>query len=739
MSFGRSAARVSGRAVLTMLVASVTGWASPLRAQEPVTVERIFESDDFRITGIAMDWMPNDGGFLTIERAETGRGSDLWVEGIRTGTRTRLVEGTALASTDTASLPVVASVEWSPDGSRMLLFTDAQQVWREATRGTYLVYEPGTGRVTPVSSRPGNQMFAKFSPDGGRVGFVRENDLYVTDLATGVETRLTTDGSEVIINGTTDWVYEEELGLRDAWRWSPDGKRIAFWRFDQSPIETFYMLDETSLYSEPIPLRYPKAGTDNSRVKVGVIDLERGGTTWLDTGDDPEAYLARMDFAASPTELVIQRLNRVQNRIDVLLADATTGASRTLLSETAPSWIELGGEITWVDQGRQFLWLSERDGYNHLYLYDRGGALVRQLTEGRWEVSALEGVDADEDWAYFTAANPTPMERQLFRVNVHNSRVQRISTEPGTHVINLAPDGSAYLDVFSRNGLPPVYRLHSGDGRLIRILEDNARVGDNLAAAGAVAPAFFSFITSDGVRLNGWMIRPPGFQPTENYPVLLYTYGGPGSQTVTDAWQGTRYLWHQSLAAQGYIVASVDNRGTGGRGRDFKNLVYRDLGRWEAHDQIEAARYFASLPYVDASRIGIWGWSYGGYLTALTLMQGGDLFRAGISVAPVTDWRLYDTIYTERYMLTPAANPEGYERSAPLTHAAGLESDFLLVHGTGDDNVHFQNSSLLASRLQAEKKQFDFMLYPNQTHSISSGTGPIHLFTLLSDWLREHL
>ena len=723
----------------TLLVSALIVVSSPLVAQEAITVERIFGSDDFRTRAVAFQWLPEGDRFLTIDAAEGGGGTDLWLEAIRTGERTRLVEGTALASSDTAGPPAVASVAWSPDGTRMLLFTDAQRVWRQATRGTYLVHEPETGRTIPISSARGSQMFAKFSPDGGRVGFVRDNDLYVTDLATGAERRLTSDGSDVIINGTTDWVYEEELDLRDAWRWSPDGRRIAFWRFDQSPVETFYMIDETAVYSRPIPLRYPKAGTANSRVRIGVIDLETGTTTWIDTGDDPEAYLARMDFAASPTELVIQRLNREQNRVDLLLADVTTGTTRTLITEAAPSWVEIHDDFTWIRDGRQFLWTSERDGFRHIYLYDRSGELVRQVTQGSWEVTSIEALDDDEDWVYFTAINPTPAERQLFRARLQDGRLQRISTEPGSHSVDMAPDASVYLDVYSRNGMPPVYRLHASDGRLLRVLEDNARVVDNLAVAGATAPSFFSFITSDGVRLNGWMIRPPDFQPNQEYPVLLYAYGGPGSQTVTDSWQGTRYLWHQALAAEGYIVASIDNRGTGGRGRDFKNLVYRNLGHWEATDQIEAARYLAGLPYVDDSRIGIWGWSYGGYLTALTLMKGGDLFRAGIAVAPVTDWRLYDTIYTERYMLTPAANPDGYRQSAPLTHAGSLESDFLLVHGSGDDNVHFQNSVLLADRLQAARKQFDFMLYPNQTHSISSGNGPIHLYTMLTEWVKEHL
>src|SRR5690606_14238959 len=306
--------------------------------------------------------------------------------------------------------------------------------------------------------------------------------------------------------------------------------------------ETFYMIDDSDVYSEPIPLRYPKAGSANSRVRIGVIDLESGETTWIDTGSDPEAYLARMDFAASPTELVIQRLNRDQNRVDVLLADVTTGRTRTLLTEEAPSWVDIHDDLTWIRDGRQFLWTSEREGFRHIYLYDRSGEVVRQVTSGSWEVTEIEGIDEDENWVYFTAINPTPTERQLFRARLSDGRLQRISTEPGTHNIEMAPDASAYLDVFSRNGVPPVYRLHGHDGRLIRVLEDNAHVANNLAAAGAPAPSFFSFITSDGVRLNGWMIRPPDFEPTRQYPVLLYTYGGPGSQTVTDAWQGTRYL-----------------------------------------------------------------------------------------------------------------------------------------------------------------------------------------------------
>ena len=720
-------------------VLSIAGLAAPAAGQNPITVDRIFAGDEFRTRGLSVQWAPGGSQLVVIEPAGAGVGvgSDVWLEDLADGTRVRLVEGQALASSDTGQAPAISSLQWSPDRTRLLLLTDAQRVWRQATRGSYLVHEPESGRTLPVSAA-GPQMFARFSPDASRVGFVRENDLWITDTVTGEERRLTGDGSEVVVNGTSDWVYEEELGLRDAWRWSPDGRRIAFWRFDQAPVETFYMVDETDVYSRPIPLRYPKAGTANSLVRIGVIDLETDRTIWIDTGDE-DGYLARMDFAGAATEVAIQRLNRAQNRLDLLIADVTTGESRIILTETAPSWVEVTDDLRWIGDGEQFLWTSERDGFRHIYLYGRDGELVRQITQGAWEVLEIEGVDANEEWVYFTAINPTPSERQLFRARLTDGRLQRLSTEPGSHSVRMSPDASTYIDSYSRGGVPPVHRLHRADGTLLRVLEDNADVAGRLAESGATPPAPFSFITADGVRLNGWMIRPPHFDPAGRYPALIYAYGGPGSQSVTDAWGGTRYLWHQALAAQGYIVVSVDNRGTGGRGRDFKNLVFRDLGRWETHDQIEAARYLATLPYVQRDRIGIWGWSYGGYLAAMALMQGADHFRAGISVAPVTDWRLYDTIYTERYMRTPAENPEGYARSAPLNHVEGLESRFLLVHGTGDDNVHSQNSMLLAQRLQEAGKHFDFMLYPNQTHSISAGTAQLHLFTLLTQWLEEHL
>ncbi|HEX6939341.1 MAG TPA: S9 family peptidase [Longimicrobiales bacterium] len=717
---------------LTLVPAQVTA--------QRITVERIFGSGDFRLEGLApRQWMRDGARFALVERNSRTGATDLWIEDARSGERTRLIDGATLVPPGARDPIAIEAFDFSADESKVLIYTNSQRVWRQNTKGTYYVYDLETRRLTPVSTRPGWQMFAKLSPDGTKVGFVRDNDLFVTDLGTGEETRLTRDGSENIINGTFDWVYEEELGLRDGWRWSPDGERIAFWHLDQSAVRTFYMIDDLGQYSEPVPLRYPKAGETNSIARIGVVSLDDGDIVWMDTGEDTSSYLARMEWAASSDELVIQRLNRHQNRLEVLLADAGTGESRVIMTDTDEKWLDVDDDLTWVDGGERFIWSSERDGYNHLYLFDREGRLVRQLTRGEWDVTGFYGVDEDAGWVYFSAARPNPLERHLFRVPLDGGRIERLTREPGTHDINLSPDFRLFLDTYSRASVPPSVRLQEIDGDAVRVLVDNARVAAELEEAGASAPEFFTFTTPDGVELNGWMIKPPAFDASRRYPVLMYVYGGPGSQTVIDAWGGSRYLWHQALAQRGFIVVSIDNRGTGARGSAFKKVTYLNLGEIESNDQIAAARYLASLPYVDASRIGIWGWSYGGYMTALTMARGGDVFRAGISVAPVTDWRLYDTIYTERFMRTPRENPEGYRKGSPITHVQGLTGRLLLIHGTGDDNVHFQNSVQLVKALQEAGKQFDFMLYPNKTHSISGGNTSLHLFTMMTEWLERNL
>ena len=705
-----------------------------LVAAQQLTVEQVYASNEFRTRGAALDFY-SDGEHVLVYETE-GEVVDLWLEGIRTGERTRLIEGRLLLPGGARTPIEIEGITFSEDRARALIFTNSERVWRLNTLGEYFVYDMETRSLVPVSGG-GKQMFAKLSPDGTKVGFVRDNDLFVKDLRTGAETQLTQDGSEDIINGTTDWVYEEELDLRDAWRWSPDGRTIAYWRFDQSVIEPFYMVDALQLYAEPVPVRYPKAGTENSSVEIRVVDVASGATKTI-TQVDGDSYIPRVDWAASSEELLVQRLNRPQNRLEVMLADVGTGTLETLFTETDSAWVDVDDDLIWFDDGRRFLWSSERDGYNHLYVYGRDGRVQRQITQGEWDVAGVLGVDERGGWVYYTASAPTPMERHLFRVRLDGSRTEQLTKEPGTHSIAMSPNFAYYVDGWSRAGVPPTTRLFSTDGRLARTLAENSNVAQKLERMGLRPPEFFQFETSDGVTLNGYMIKPPDFDAGRRYAALLYVYGGPGSQTVTDAWGGSRYLWHQLLAERGIIVVSVDNRGTGARGRDFKKITYLDLGAYETRDQAEAARFLASLPYIDADRIGIWGWSYGGYMTALSMMNS-DRFAAGVSVAPVSDWRLYDTIYTERFMRTPQENPEGYDRSSPVQKAEQLTGELLLVHGTGDDNVHFQNTIQLADALQAANRQFELMIYPNRTHSISGGNTTVHLFTLITDWLIEKL
>ena len=706
-------------------------------AQGQLTLERIFASSDFRLESYpSVQWM-RDGQRFTYVNDD----GDLVVVQAASGDARVLLPADALRPAGAAEPIEIEDYQWSQDEQKLLVYTNTQRVWRSNTKGQYYVWDVAARTLTPVSSRPGWQQFAKFSPDGTRVGFVRDNDLYVTELASGAETRLTRDGSEAIINGTFDWVYEEELGLQDGWRWSPDGRRIAFWRIDQSAVRTFFMVQETdSLYPNAVSFRYPKAGTPNPSARVGVVDLGSGATTWMDTGTGPDIYLARMEWAGSADAVMVQRLNRHQNRMEVLLHDPATGGGRTLFTETDSAWVDIHDDFAWLDQGRQFLYASERDGYNHLYLYGRDGRLLRQLTRGPWDVVSVAEVDERGGWVYFVAAREHPSQRHVYRVRLNGrGGMELVTPEPGSHSVAVSPGGTFLLDFHSRAGVPTVTRLRRGNGQVVRVLEENARVRDLLPDLRVQPQEFFTLQTSDGTSLNGWMIKPPDFDPTRRYPVLMYVYGGPGSQTVLDSWGGSRFLWHQLLAQRGYIVVSVDNRGTGSRGRDFKKLTYLNLGEHESADQVEAARWLARQPYVDPGRIGIWGWSYGGYMTALTMMREDSPFKAGVSVAPVAHWGLYDTIYTERYMRTPQENPEGYRRSAPTQHAANLRGNLLLIHGTGDDNVHFQNSVRLADALQDAGKQFTFMAYPDRTHSISGGRTTMHLYTLITDWILENL
>ncbi len=679
-------------------------------------------------------WLADGSAFLDL-RPAPGGGNEIVRVSVATGA-TAVVAPAAALSSNGAPL-TVESIVISRDGAKILLFHNSVRVWRQNTRGVYDVLDVASGRVTPLSAAPGLQLFAKFSPDGRRVAFGRANNLFVTDLATHEERALTNDGGDMIINGTSDWVYEEELSIRDAFRWSPDSKRIAFWRFDQSSIPVFPMLEELSEQATMIPLRYPRPGAPNSKVMVGVVNADTRATTWLHTGEGE--YIAAMAWAGADS-LAVQRMPRTQNRIDLLMLSATSGDGRTVLTERDSAWVDVDeGTPRWVANGAMFLWASERSGWRQYYLYDRDGTLVGRVTRDGVDIASLAGVDEKRGYVYAVAAAPTPMQRQLFRYPLKGGAEMRVTTEAGTHRVHLSPDGGAMVDIASSAQLPGAASLVQLTPHGARhVLEANTALRAELSRL-TRAPEFFQLPLPDGSTLNAMRILPPAFDSTRRYPVLMYVYGGPGSQTVLDDFGGDRALWHEMLARKGILVVSVDNHGTGARGAAFRDVVYEHLGIHESDDQIAAAKWLATQQWVDPARIGIWGWSYGGYMTAMSAFRGGSLFRAAMSVAPVTDWRLYDNIYTERYMRTPAENADGYANGAPLKYVSGLTASYLLAYGTGDDNVHPQNSIQLIDKLEAANKQFQLMLYPSRTHSISGGNSRTHLYTLLTNFVDQNL
>ncbi len=698
---------------------------------------------------------------------------------LETDERTRLVDGRRLFADDVGRRIQIEDYAYSADGRRVLIYTDSKRVWRRNTKGFYYVYDLSNESLRPVAAREdGYQMFAKFSPSGDRVAFVRERNLFVVDLATMTETQLTFDGSDgAVINGTFDWVYEEEFGLRDGFRWGPAGRYLAFWKLDESATRTFAMTDLTTRYPEYERFRYPKAGEANAEIKVGVIDLEQAGAeevgpedavTYFDTdtwsaGGDAHEYLPGMgwtppmDAEGQPdpdgqARVWIYRANRDQNQLDLLYGHPATGAVETILQESEDTYIDIeSGKLRFLKDDAHFVWTSENTGYKHINLYRLDGTFVAPITQGNWEVTDFHGIDEEDGVAYFTAAEASSIERHLYRIpvpfnaNKRMRRPERITEAAGWHDVNLSRDRRYYIDTHSTIARPPTVALHGIDGKQITVLEGNAELRDRLAALDLPTPTFTEVpAADDSTMLNAYVIRPSGFDSTRAYPLLMYGYGGPGVQTVTDQWGGARHLWHLYLAeTYDLVIASVDNRGTGGRGKAFQDVPYQRLGPPEAADQIRAAQHFAQQPFIDAGRIGFWGWSYGGYLTLMALLSGDgpQTFAAGLSVAPVTDWRLYDTIYTERYMSTPQKNAEGYEQGTPQNYARRLADDqqLLLVHGDFDDNVHFQNSVQMANALQAANKQFDFMMYPKRNHGLYGGFTRLHLFTLLTDFVEEAL
>ena len=724
---------------------------TPLYGQVPAPLQdqlkRIFDSEDFDSEDFGpAKWLDGGDAYTTVEPSESVEDAhDIVRYDTKTGAREVLVSAKVLRPPDATGPLEIDNYEWSSDRVRLLVFTNTVRVWRRNTRGDYWVLDVASGAlrklggVAPTSSL----MFAKFSPDGTRVAYVVANNLYVETLTTGSVTPLSESGSPTTIFGTSDWVYEEEFGLRDGFRWSPDGKRIAFWNFDAEGIGEFTIINNTDeLYPSLVRIPYPKAGTTNSAVRIGVVSTLGGEMAWMKVPGDPRnTYIARMEWA-DDNHLVLQHLNRLQNTNDVLLSDATTGDVVPLHQDRNDAWVEVVRRMDFTPNGEELVWLSEKDGYRHAFAIARDGGHERLLTRFEHDVIQPLGLDSAGEWFYFIASPKSATERYLFRSSLEgNAPPERLTPQSatGTHAYDLSPNGRWAFHTFSSFDAPPrIDLVQLPDHTVMRTLEDNAAL--QAALDGVLDPpvSMFEIEIEPGVMLDSWMLKPANFDATKKYPLLVYVYGEPAGQTVLNRWFGARSLFHRALANAGFIVASFDNRGTPApKGSAWRKIVYGTVGDLSSKDQAAAVTALVKEhAYIDADRVAIWGWSGGGSNTLNAMFRFPDIFRVGVSVAPVPDQTLYDTIYQERYMGLPQENTEGYRVGSPINFAEGLEGKLLLIHGTGDDNVHYQGTERLVNRLVELGKPFDLMVYPNRSHAIKEGDGTtLHIYNLITRYL----
>jgi dipeptidyl-peptidase-4 len=747
----RISAAVVAYALLTVVLAGQQDarW-SALEQQ----IDRIYAQNEYSLPRFGpARWLADGVSYTTVERANGG--SEIIRYDAATGARSVLISGAQLTPPGAKQPLSIADYVWSDDNTKLLIFTNTQKVWRQNTRGDYWVLslprrssESGGGlKQVGTTHPPSSLMFAKFSPDATRIGYVRANNIYVERLDDGRVTQLTTDGSENIINGTADWVYEEEFGVRDGFRFSPDGKSIVYWQFDQSGVGIFSLINNTdALYPVITKIPYPKAGTTNSAARVGVISADGGPTTWIKTEGDPRnTYLARIGWIDSNT-VSIQQLNRLQNRNDFLTADIKTGAVKRVFRDESPQWVDINEEVPWVDGGRTFLWQSEKDGWNHVYRVPREGGTGQVITKFDGDVTDIAGFDEKGGWMYFRASPDNAGQRYLFRARLDGSGTpERITpaSQPGTHRYDVSPNGKMAFHTYSQFETPTVTEvIELPSHKPVRALTDPSAVIAKVKPLLNPAAEFFRIEIGEGVQLDGYMLKPSTFDATKKYPFITHVYGEPAGQTVNDSWGGSQLLFHRALAEAGYIIISIDNRGTPApRGTAWRKVVYGSVGDLSSKDQAAAVRALtAKHSYLDKDRVGVWGWSGGGTNTLNAMFRFPEVYKVGVSVAPVPDQRLYDTIYQERYMGLPQDNVAGYKIGSAINFAEGLQGKLLVVHGTGDDNVHAQGTERLINRLIELGKPFDSMMYPNRSHSISEGAGTTpHVYKLIARYFYTHL
>lgn len=710
--------------------------SSTLFAQKQISIEDLYLRGTFNQRSVsALNWMKGGGFYTALNENKIVKYN------ISTGNEVEtILDGGSL------STPVnIQNYYFSADEKKLLLMTSRESIYRRSFKADYYVYDISTKQLSKLSQGD-KQSYATFSPDGTKVAFVRDNNLFYVDLSNMREVQVTDDGKwNHIINGSTDWVYEEEFSFAQAFFWSPDSKRIAYYRFDESGVREFNMQtwNKGALYPEDYKFKYPKAGEDNSKVEIFTFELSTARKIKMNVGSEDDIYIPRVMWTKNPQILSIRKLNRLQNKLEIFHADVATGNSTVVLTETNKAFVDIDycDDLTYLDDGKHFIHSSEQDGYKHLYLYSIDGKLIRQITSGNFEVTQFLGLDEKAKTLYYISTEVSPQERHFYSIGLDGKKKVKLSKTNGMHSINISPDFQFYMDYHSNATQPLNVSLYRTKGNaLIKVMENNERLKNTAAEYGLAPKEFFSFKTVDGSLLDGYMMKPSDFDAGRQYPVLVFQYSGPGSQNVNDSWGGgVNFYWHQMLTQRGYIVAVIDTRGTGYRGEQFKKMTYKELGKYELEDHLEGARFLASLDYVDGSRLGIWGWSYGGYMSSLAMTKGAGVYKLGIAVAPVTNWRYYDTIYTERYMQTPQLNASGYDDNSPTTYANKLEGHYFLIHGTGDDNVHFQNAVALQDALIDAGKQFKSFYYPDKNHGIPGARVRVHLYTMMTDFILENL
>jgi len=735
---------------LVLLLGAFSTVAADKTNSPLLTVKRIFDSGEFGGGGFSARWLEDSSGYTTFESSKAASGGrDLVRHDPKTGTKEILVPAADFVPPGQTSPLGIDDHIWSKDKSRLLLFTNSKRVWRTNSRGDYWVLDRSSHELIKLGgdAPASTLMFAKFSPDGRRVAYVRERNIYVEDLQSRRITALTTNTSPDIINGTFDWVYEEEFFLRDGFRWSPDGRFIAYWQLDTEGVREVALVNNTDgLYPKTQLIKYPKTGEMNSSCRVGAVEIASGQTRWMDVPGDPRNhYIFDLDWPEGSKEMFLQQLNRLQNTNRVMLADPVTGAVKTILTDSDAAWVEAHQNLKWINGGKRFVFWSERDGWNHLHLAKRKGGKLKLATRGDYDVTDLVHVDEKDEWLYFMASPDNPTQRYLYRTRFSGRQLERVTPvgQSGTHSYRVSPDGRWAFHTWSTFDQPPVTEFISlPDHKQVRVLAENKRLKEKLAELKQPTTEFFRVPVAEGVEVDAWCIKPPDFDATKKYPLLIYVYGEPAGSTVKDAWGGSSHLWHVMLAQQGYLVMSFDNRGTDTpRGRAWRKSIYRQVGILASQDQAAALKkVMATRPYVDAGRVGIWGWSGGGSMTLNCLLRFPELYHTGISIASVPNMRYYDTIYQERYMGLPADNADGYRNGSPITFASQLKGNLLLIHGTGDDNCHYQGVETLVNEFIRHNKPFRMMSYPNRSHSISEGANTtLHLRELMTSFLHEKL